>query len=194
MPDDVMREAMDRLRSDPHEFRRRRDEALSRMARIISDPPQSARIKCDFEIDASLAPAYETCRAFYGMLLGADGPDGDPDVEEEILMYIFCQGLLAELAKIQALRDRLYQMGSLETQADALGMDIGSDDRNILAAETDVSSNTPPTMDEYFKRGYVGARCPRCRKRAAWHPDRGDLICLDGCGKIGEFERKPGPI
>ena len=188
MPDDVMQDAMARLASDPNEFRRRKDNAMAKMAALLTSPPDSVAVKCDFELDFSLAPAYEMCRAFYGMLL-----EGDPDADDTIVMYIFCQGLQVELRKIQELRDRLYKMGSLETQADALGMDLEADERGIMAAETDVVSQEPPAMDEYFKDGYVGTRCPKCRKRAVWHPVKLELICLNGCGKMDNYDKRPGP-
>lgn len=188
MPDDMMQDAMVRLASDPHEFRRRQTAAMAKMAKIISDPPESAKVDCSFELDSTLAPAYEVCRAFYGMLF-----DGDLEADDMTVMYIFCQGLQAELRKIEKLRDRLYKMGSLETQADALGMDIGDEERRVMASETDVTSKQPPSLDDYFGQGYVGCRCPNCRKKAVWHPVRHDLICLDGCGNVGDFDRRPGP-
>ena len=188
MPDDVMQDAMARLAADPNEFRRRKDIAMTRMAALLTDPPESVAVRCEFELDFSLAPAYEMCRAFYGMLL-----EGNPEADDMIVMYIFCQGLQVELRKIQELRDRLYKMGSLETQADALGMDLEQGEREILAAETDVVSSEPPTMDWFFRHGYVGTRCPKCRKRAVWHPVKLELVCLHGCGKMDDYDKRPGP-
>ena len=186
---DVMQEAMERLRNDPHEFRRQRDIAIAKIGRLMADPPSSSRIECTFELDASLALPYEINRAMLEMLLGDDSEAAG----EQVVMYIFCQGLLAALKQFEELRDRLYKMGSLEPQADSLGMDLGMDERRVLSAESDVVPSPTLSMDEYFDKGYVGARCPKCKKRAVWHPTQHDLICLDGCGKVGDFEKRPGP-
>lgn len=194
MPDDMIFDAMTRLSDDPHEFRRRRDEALRKIASIMADPPQSSHISCEFDLDFSLAPSYEICHAFLSVLLDdGEREDGENTVDDDVVMYIFCQGLQAELHKIEILRDRLNEMGSMEPLADEIGMDIGDEERAILSAKSDVISESAPSMDEYFSSGYVGARCPKCRKKAVWHPMDNDLICLDGCGRVGVFATRPKP-
>jgi len=189
----MIKEAIERLRNDPHEFRRRRDIATAKIAKLMADPPSSSRISCNFDLDASLAGPYEINKAILEMLLADDRPDGAQDVSDEIVMFFFCQGLLTALERFEELRDRLYKMGSLETQADALGMDLGTEEREILAAETDVVSQEPTSMDIYFKQGFVGSRCPKCRGKAVWHPQSHQAICMNGCGRLGKFDRRPVP-
>lgn len=178
-------EFMAMLRSNPAAYRRRKNEAEQAIAAILLDPPRQVVVDVRVVLDHTLAPAYSIARTIFESMT-AEG-------ESEFVAYLLSQAVMGEVSKLAEVRNRIMAMGSVEAVAAADGMDLSDSDRATAAEETDVVARVDGPLTSYFSRGYVSTRCPRCRRRAVWHPDRHDLCCLDGCGPIGKFEERPGP-
>lgn len=176
---------MERLMSDPEAFRARKREAERVMTDLLRDPPQQAVVEARVVLDGTLAPAYQIARTIFEAMTGRD--------EAEFVAHLVANAVMVEIAKMADVRNMIMGMGSIEALASQYGLDLSEPDRRTAAEETDVVATTDPSLMEYFRRGYVSTKCPRCKKRAVWHPDRHDLSCLDGCGPIGKFEERPGP-
>jgi len=178
-------EFMRGLISDPDSYRRRKADAERTIAEIMRNPPRQAVIDLKVVLDETLAPAYSISKAIFESMTGQG--------EEEFAAYLLSQAVMGEISKLADVRNRVMGMGSVEAIAAAEGLDLDEEDRKVAAAETDSVASTGTSLADYYRRGYVSTRCPRCRRRAVWHPDRHDLCCLDGCGPVGKFEERPGP-
>jgi len=176
---------MERLASDPEAYRSRKKMAESSMAEILADPPRQAVIQAEVVLDGTLAPAYQIARTIFESMTDQG--------EREFVTYLIASAVMAEMSKLAAVRNRLMDMGSVEALAASDGLQLSTSDRAVAAEESDVVAKADVPLVDHYRKGYVSTRCPNCRKRAIWHPDRHDLLCLDGCGPIGKFEERPGP-
>jgi hypothetical protein len=185
MPDVDANSFMDELVSDPEAYRRQRAEAERSIRRILDDPPRQSVVQAEVVLDETLAPAYEVSKAIFESMTGQG--------EREFVAYLVANAVMSEWSKLVAVRNRVMGMGSVEALAAIDELPLSESARAMAAKETDVVAKGNTPLTDYYRRGYVSTRCPRCRKRAVWHPERHDLLCLDGCGPLGKFEERPGP-
>jgi len=178
-------EFMRGLISDPDAYRRRKAEAERAIAEIMRDPPRQAVIDAKVLLDETLAPAYSIAKVIFESMTGQG--------EQEFAAYLLSQAVMGEISKLADVRNRVMGMGSVEAIAAAEGLELDEEDREVAAVGVESVASTGTSLAEYYRRGYVSTKCPRCRRRAVWHPDRHDLWCLDGCGPVGKYDERPGP-
>mgnify|MGYP001160575624 CR=1 FL=1 len=149
-------------------------EIAKDLQKIIDQDIQDTEIEMKIKISADHVAVLEMIKIFMKKI--------DSSIEDnDIYSILFNNGIIFELQKMKEAKEKIYNMGNIETLADE--RNIGLSDKQREVAQKIVQP--PKTIDEYWQKGYNTIQCPHCKKRAVLHEKNKDYHCIDGCKKEG---------
>jgi exonuclease III len=153
-------------------------DAIKGLEEIVEEQPDAKVIRVDIELDEEQALIFEIIKTFVKA--------STDFTEEELINYLFYNGLGQEFEKFKVFRQKIYAMGNLEPLADELKMTLTDAEKKVARTEME----EPKTMDDYWALGYLTVSCPFCTNLGVWHPTTHAFYCLS-CKRKAEYDGKP---
>ena len=152
-------------------------EIAKDLQKIIDQDIQDKEIEMKIKISADHVAVLEMIKIFMKKI--------DPSIEDnDVYSILFNNGIIFELQKMKEVKEKIYNMGNIETLADERNIGLTDEQREV--AQKIVMP--PKTIDEYWQKGYITIQCPNCKKRAVFNEKLKDYHCIDGCKKEGFVE------
>lgn len=159
------------------DLRNKSSEIRKELQKIIDSPIEEIKINSEILLSKEQSAIFNLIKVFAKSL-------DDNLTDNEIINMIFRKGLVYELNRIKRGKEYIYNMGNLEALAVENNIDLSEEELEIA------SIDSPKTIDEYWKLGYVTIKCPNCQSKSVWNQETKHYICLNGCKKNGILEEK----
>lgn len=159
------------------DLRSKSSEIRKELQKIIESQVEETKLSSEILLSKDQSIIFNLIKVFVKSL-------DDSLTDNDIVNMIFRKGLVYELNRIKNGKEYIYNMGNLETLAIENNVDLSEEELKIA------STDSPKTIDEYWKLGYVTIKCPNCQNKAVWDKGTKHYICLDGCKKTGLWEDK----